>query len=64
MGSAVQQVVRFADVQELRFLTAKRSDMGCEALQVGLFANCQEWRFQPSKRSDMSRTILLEVRFA
>ena len=45
MGSAVLQVVRFADVQELRFQTAKRSDTGCAELQGGLYPNCQESRF-------------------
>ena len=33
MGSAVLLGGRFTDVQELRFLTAKRSDMSCAELQ-------------------------------
>ena len=41
MGSVVLFGGRFADVQELRFQTAKRWVIGCGELQGGLFADCQ-----------------------
>ena len=42
MGSADLQGCRFADVQELLFKNAKRSDIGCAELQGGIIADCQE----------------------
>ncbi len=44
---------RFADVQELRFETAKRSDMGCDTLLEGRFDDAKELSFQGSKISNM-----------
>ena len=39
MCSSVLQGGQSADVQQLRFETAKRSDMGCAELQVRLLAD-------------------------
>ena len=63
MGSAVLLSGRFADVHELRFQTAKRSDVGCAELQGWLLADCQEWCIVAAKSSDKSSTILQEGRF-
>ena len=41
MSGTVLQSGPFADVQELGFQTAKRSDMGCAELQGGQFSNSQ-----------------------
>ena len=59
MGSAVLQ-----GVQELRFQTAKRSDMGCADLQEGRFGDCQDWHCHAANPSDMSIAIQQEGRFA
>ncbi len=64
MGSAVLVGDGFADIHELCFQAAKRSDMDCADLQLGLFVNCQKWHFQAAKRSDKISTILQEGRFA
>ena len=46
MGRAVLLGVRYADVQELRFQTKKRSGIIFAELQGCLFADCQERCFQ------------------
>ncbi len=64
MSSAVLEGVRSADIHELCFQTAKRSDMNCVELLWGLFDDCQEWHFQVSKLSDNCSTILQEGQIA
>ena len=63
MVCSVVQVGRFADVQELRFHTAKRLDMGCSELKDCLVVDCQEWRFQAANHSDMNSAILQMDRY-
>ena len=50
---------RFAEVQDLCFQTAKRSDMGCAELK-SLLADCQEWCIQSAKSSDLRSANLQE----
>ena len=45
MNSSFLQESRFADVQDLRFETGKRWDMGSSMLQEARFADFQESRF-------------------
>ncbi len=58
MSSAVLEDGRSADIHELCFEAANRSDMDCVDVKVGLFDDCQEWHFQFSKRSDNCCTNL------
>ena len=43
MGSAVLESGRCANIHELCFQAAKRSDMDCVEGQGGLFADSKEW---------------------
>ena len=61
MCIAILLVDRFDDIQELRFQTAKHSDMSCAELQGGLFADAQESRFQGAKRTNIGRVSSNEV---
>ncbi len=49
MGIDVMHSDRCGNVQELRFETAKSSDMGCANLLEGRFVDAPESRFQDSK---------------
>ena len=44
---------RFCDVQELRFVTVKISDMGCATLLEGRFVDALKSSFQGAKNSNM-----------
>ena len=46
MCSAVIKGGRSADIDEICFQVAKRSDMECVELLVGLFADCHELNFR------------------
>ena len=49
MSIDVMHSDRFGNVQELRFETAKSSDMGCATLPEGRFDDAPESSFQGSK---------------
>ncbi len=53
MSTAVMNSGQFSDVQELRFETAKRSDMGCATLLEGRFVDAPKSSFQGAKKSNM-----------
>ena len=57
MRIAVMQSGLFADVQELRFQPAKRSDMGCATLLESRFDDAPESRFQGAKLSNMGSAV-------
>ena len=44
---------QFCDVQELRFVTVKISDMGCATLLEGRFVDAPKLSFQGAKNSNM-----------
>ena len=54
---------RYADVQELRFKSENRSNMGCEGLQGCSFSCCQIRNFQSAKCSNKRSTILQDGLF-
>ena len=49
---------QFCDVQELRFKTAKRSDMGCATLLEGRFFDAPKSISQGTKNSNMGRNYV------
>ena len=53
MSSTILEEGRFANAQELRFQTAKRSQKCIAVPQVGRFVDDQESRILVEKRSDM-----------
>ncbi len=57
MCSAVLEVGPSADIHELCFQAAKRSDVDSVELQGVLFADSQKWRFQAAKRSEMFSAV-------
>ena len=46
MAIAVLEGGRSADIHEICFQAAKRSDMDCAELQRCLFVDCQEWHLR------------------
>ncbi len=53
MVISVMHSGQFCDVQELRFETAKSSDMGCANLLQGRFVDATKSSFQGAKNSNM-----------
>ena len=59
MSIAVMHSGQFCDVQELRFETAKISDMCCATLLEGSFVDAAELSFQGAKNSNMGSNYVV-----